>query len=482
MTANLRHVAAVAALLLFAACGKSPSIDRNSTGGGSSSEIIAYIDKRLAGEYYWLDEVRAKQKRFDRSLPFDKYLRQSLLSLTTNTDDGYVNSSGVRTPYSYIRKLAAGTRSESPVEGFGIKLCNTVLTTDNDKLIFTVEYVYEGSPAAEAGLRRSDMISGCDGQLVDRNNYAELYAALQSSSRESISITVMRSGQGQGSTVTLRRANYRENPVLCCKTIDSPSSGRRTGYLAYASFDPDFEQQLSDALDYLAAQQIDDMILDLRCNGGGSVSTSTMLASRLLGARYEGQVYAELRRNPLNTADPSPTICRIAKTERPLDIERLTVIASDATASASEMLIVGLRGLGIDVKLVGTRTRGKNCGMDVTRRTVGGVQYEYAPVTFLNFNAEGFNDYGSGLMPDVDVRSGLGDASQRYYPLATADWGNAEGDIALHAALQLADGIDPALTSLPRRTSLPAHTRTITLSCDESRMTLTPEERRSFDN
>ena len=243
-----------------------------------------------------------------------------------------------------------------------------------------------------------------------------------------------------------------------------------------------FEQQLSDALDYLAAQRIDDMILDLRCNGGGSVSTSTMLASRLLGARYEGQVYAELRRNPLNTADPSPTICRIAKTDRPLDIERLTVIASDATASASEMLVVGLRGLGIDVKLVGTRTRGKNCGMDVTRRTVGGVQYEYAPVTFLNFNAEGFNDYGGGLLPDVDVRSGLGDASQRYYPLATADWGDAEGDIALRAALQLADGIDPARTSLPRRTSYPAHTRTVTLSYDEPRMTLTPEERRSFDD
>ncbi len=482
MTATLRYVATAAAMLLSAACGKSPSIDRNSTQGGSSSEIIAYIDMRLAGEYYWLDEVRAKQKRFDRSLPFDKYLRQSLLSLTTNTDDGYINSSGTRTPYSYIRKIADGTRAEGSAAGFGIELCSTVLVTDNDKLLFTVEYVYEDSPAAEAGLRRADIISGCDGRPVDRNNYAELYAALQGSSRESMSITVLHTGSDRTSTVTLHRDTYRENPVLCCKTIDSPATGRRVGYLAYASFDSGFEQQLSDALDYLASRRIDDMILDLRCNGGGSVSTSTMLASRLIGARYEGQVYAELRRNPLNTADPSPTICRIAKTDRPLDIERLTVIASDATASASEMLVVGLRGLGIDVKLVGTRTRGKNCGMDVTRRTVGGVQYEYAPVTFLNFNAEDFNDYGGGLLPDVDVRSGLGDASQRYYPLATADWGDAEGDIALRAALQLADGIDPARTSLPRRTSYPAHTRTVTLSYDEPRMTLTPEERRSFDD
>ena len=281
MTATLRYVATAAALLLSAACGKSPSIDRNSTQGGSSSEIIAYIDMRLAGEYYWLDEVRAKQKRFDRSLPFDKYLRQSLLSLTTNTDDGYINSSGTRTPYSYIRKIADGTRAEGSAAGFGIELCSTVLVTDNDKLLFTVEYVYEDSPAAEAGLRRADIISGCDGRPVDRNNYAELYAALQGSSRESMSITVLHTGSDRTSTVTLHRDTYRENPVLCCKTIDSPATGRRVGYLAYASFDSGFEQQLSDALDYLAAQRLDDMILDLRCNGGGSVSTRDRKSTRL---------------------------------------------------------------------------------------------------------------------------------------------------------------------------------------------------------
>ena len=86
-------------VLLAVACTRPgyPDIDNPQQGGSANDrKIIDYIDQRLSQEYYWLDEVEEKQSRFNRNLKWENYLDASLAMLSTNSDDGYINSKGQR--------------------------------------------------------------------------------------------------------------------------------------------------------------------------------------------------------------------------------------------------------------------------------------------------------------------------------------------------------------------------------------------------
>ena len=114
-----------------------------------------------------------------------------------------------------------------------------------------------------------------------------------------------------------------------------------------------------------------------------------------------------------------------------LDLPELWVIASNSTASASEMVIKGLEGLDVPVHIVGKTTNGKNCGMDVMEKTFGSYIYTYAPITFINYNAKGNNDYADGIKPQVNFddyynESNIQSSYQTYqcyvFPMPMNEW------------------------------------------------------------
>jgi hypothetical protein len=179
----------------------------------------------------------------------------------------------------------------------------------------------------------------------------------------------------------------------------------------------------------------------------------------LLDASYNDQTYAILARNAANKK--ANTTCKITSSYNGqslprLGIKRLYVITTDNTASASEMVISGLRGLDVEVILIGTTTEGKNCGMDVTQITRKGVTYEYAPITFMNFNAKSYEqylagqpyfDYPDGIEADCDMeyyavnaKDDTVKALANYYPMPLEPWGEASMDVALIEALMQIQG------------------------------------------
>jgi C-terminal processing protease CtpA/Prc len=420
---------------------------------GASDPVVQWVDERLQQEYYWLDEYNAKHNTFDFTLSADKFLSQSLLSLTTNIDDGGYDSKGNRYVYSYIQKISgggtsSGTRATS-VSGYGLFLASTVwlLEENGSRYGFAVEHVYPGSSAEAAGIRRGDIIGQVKGNDITSSNLNDYWYDLQYGDMGTI--TVQRidgtNSSVEPSTVSLSVGYYQENPVAYSGLITLPEavadSGKKIGYLSYLSFDADYDTELIDALRKLGEEGITDLILDLRVNGGGSVNSSILLASSILGSSYEGKIYATLDRHEKNKYDDS--VCKLVThngtTALPsLNMPALWVIASNGTASASEMVIVGLDGLDVPVTVVGARTEGKNCGMDVIEKTFGSTTYSYAPITFLNLNAKGFNDYGEGIEPDIDINSYMSKSSReeiqyfaRTFPMPTGDWGVTKKDLAL---------------------------------------------------
>ena len=99
------------------------------------------------------------------------------------------------------------------------------------------------------------------------------------------------------------------------------------------------------------------------------------------------------------------------------------------------------------VTIVGTRTEGKNCGMDVMKRTIGGYEYTFAPITFLIYNAKGDNDYSDGIEADADMERFAEEAPNNsvrqmayLYPMPMTQWGDFAGDIALLETVMRIDG------------------------------------------
>ena len=427
------------ALLLAVACTQPyyPSIDNPNYGGGTAKDqnIIAYIDQRLEGEYYWLDEVAEKRNMFPRNMTWNNYLDASLQMLNTNGDDGYINNKGQRVFYSYIRDITATTRAS--VNGFGIGLHYTIATLDVDKGYygFIVEKVYPDSPAEKAGVERGDVITMISSSYITTNNYYQYFMSIENNSVAQLKLNLKRQTDGKTYDVTLSKGAYEKTPVLHYEVIDVED--KKIGYLVYTSFDQEYNEDMLDAITALKDGGAEEFILDLRCNGGGSVSSAIKLCSALVPERFDGGVLCSVERNKKNTKMEQKSEFYLDGAGDIFSLERLTVICSDYSASASELVVMGLRGLDFPVMLIGSRTEGKNCGMDVTRKTIEGTTVEFAPITFMCLNAKGFGDWGEGIMPDVDLtkennKMGVSDKS---YPLPRANWGDYNHDIALAVAL-----------------------------------------------
>lgn len=427
---------------------------------GATDEVVKWVDQRLQDEYYWLDEYKEKLNTFDYTLAYDKFLSTSLLSMTTNMEDGYVVE-GTRYLYSYITQESATRADDDRMENsFGILIAGRYFGGSNNTAILVVEHVYPGSPAANAGLKRGDTITKVDNATIPSptSNLQQYYTLRSKLESGTGSITIegdTYDKQTQKDIVyrkSLTAADYLPSPVAHYTVLEFDEAvakvinpdGKKIGYLSYLGFESEYDAELIEAMEYLAAKGITDLILDLRVNGGGSVNTSTMLGSMLLSEEYVGKTYATLKRNPKNKLFPAEYLnedCLITKNglgdefenkDLPnLDLPELWVIASNSTASASEMVIKGLEGLDVPVHIVGKTTNGKNCGMDVMEKSFGSYIYTYAPITFMNFNAKGDNDYADGIKPQVNFddyynESNIQSSYQTYqcyvFPMPMNEW------------------------------------------------------------
>lgn len=470
--------------------------------GGAEDPVVTWVDKRLTNEYYWLDEYKEKRPTFDFSLTYDRFLSSSLLSLTTNEMDGGRNSDGTRYIYSYIVRTgpagsSSGTRVPAQTTGLGLYLTNTVWQLGAQLYGFAVEHVYPGSPADKAGIQRGDIIAQVNSMDITQSNMEDLWMNLNYGGYSQVKLRKINwwagSSDEENATVDvdLTAGGYFASPVAYHGVLEMPEAiadkPNKIGYLSYMGFEAAYDDDLAAAMADLKAAGVTDLILDLRSNGGGSVNSSIKLASMILDASYAGKTYAKLKRNPLNPYGDDE--CLLTEQATNLGIKHLYIIATGSTASASEMVIAGLRGLDVPVTIIGSRTEGKNCGMDVMTATIDRYDYEFAPITFLNFNAKDFNDYADGFEADVDVVEYFADdANQSHvnnskmFPMPLAPWGMATYDIALYEAMMRITGgtlktetAEPTAPAAVTRGFMPA---TVEIARPEiPGMTLTEQER-----
>ncbi|WP_026978237.1 S41 family peptidase [Flavobacterium tegetincola] len=276
-----------------------------------------------------------------------------------------------------------------------------------------VNYIIPNSEAAAKNITRGTVFSGINGQSLTLNNYQSLLSGA------SYSLNLADYNDGaitpNGQSVSLIKTELTENPIFLTKVIES--NGKKTGYLMYNAFTANYDLQLNQAFATLKTAGVTDLVLDLRYNGGGSVLTATRLASMITG-QFSGQLFAKQQWNPKVQAyfeenNPAQLVNNFTGTVgnaaiNSLNLNRVFVLTTGGTASASELVINGLKPY-IEVIQIGTTTVGKNVGSitlydsptfnksDVNSRH----KYAMQPIVIKTINKDGFGDYQDGLLPTV---------------------------------------------------------------------------------
>jgi hypothetical protein len=213
---------------------------------------------------------------------------------------------------------------------------------------------------------------------------------------------VRRGGQIQP-TLTLTAAVYGIVPVSGTSVLTTPQ-GRRMGYVFVRNMisqahSSTTHESFESAFATFRAQGVTELALDLRYNGGGLVETGRLLASYIAGSVGSGQRYALLRWNDQLAASKNQSF-NFSTPTNALGLRKVYVLAGERTCSASEQVINGLRGVGIDVVVVGDTTCGKPVGFLPVANNCGTT---YSVVNFDSVNAQNSGDYYNGLAANCPV-------------------------------------------------------------------------------
>ncbi|WP_437689800.1 S41 family peptidase [Sorangium sp. So ce176] len=253
--------------------------------------------------------------------------------------------------------------------------------------------VHPASPAGAAGLRRGDRVLAVNDIDVEEIARDDRWAEVTGPDEEGheISLTVERPGE-EVATVAVRKAWYAVTTVLNPRVLQVGSS--TVGYLMLTTFIEPSAGELDRAFAAFREGQVNELVLDLRYNGGGRLDVERHLASLIHQPATAGALLDITAHNDRHGDwDKRASFEELDAPALPLS--RLVVITSGGTASASETLINSLRPY-IDVKLVGSTTHGKPVGMhgwDYCDKLIN-------PISFRVLNAREEGDYYDGFTPD----------------------------------------------------------------------------------
>ncbi len=385
--------------LSIISCKKDPKV----TPVKSNFYVQNWILANMEYYYYWNDKIPANADTTMDPEPF-------FYSLLYNVPGGD-RFSWIEPDYTTLIGQLNGVNKEA---GYDFKLYLAAAGSSN--VIGQITYIKKGSPAEAAGLKRGDIFPEINSTKLTTTNYQTLLKATGSSYTLRIQRFTATNTQTPeyDHVFTLNPVELAENPVLMDTIYNI--SGKNVGYMVYNFFSPgtgtsnSYDQEVDNVFAKFKSAGVNEVVLDLRFNGGGAISSAINLASLLVPAydpnkifvnyQYNTQFQSDIVNNPKYGSAYLHQKFTSKVSNIGTNLTRLFVLTSNGTASASELIINGLRPY-LPVITVGDTTYGKNVGSititdDQNTTNTWGMQ----PIVLKLTNSVGFSEYSNGFGPD----------------------------------------------------------------------------------
>lgn len=413
-------------LVFFAACKKtvdttnSNNISSNTGSTTSDSAANVFIHTAMKDYYLWADQMPSLASTAIKLKPID-YFYTLLYGYDTIDRFSWMDTSATN-----LTNQLNGINTV-----LGIKYSAFYADNTQNNVVFALSYVLKGSAAEAAGLKRGDFIYKVDGKQITVSNYQSI---LQNQTL-SIELANYVNGvfTGMGKTISITKTTLQTNPILKDTVVEW--GGRKVGYLTYLQFLTSFDDSLRAVFNRFKNYKltgIDELVLDLRFNGGGYVTSSDLLTSLIVkdlpskvGTVMNKKVYNNSYTAALKKeANSDQYFFTNFKSESANlgKLNRVFILTSPGTASASELVINNLKPF-MEVILIGEHTYGKNVGSftitDSKQRWSFGLQ----PITFKTVNSKDESNYGTvnGFTPDYTLKDNVipfkpfGDPTETYF-------------------------------------------------------------------
>lgn len=407
----------------------------------ADEKVKDFVWKGLNQWYLWQGEVPdLADNRFGKSplnanADNDAYVRflssfqspETLFNHLNHPDDRF---SIIVEDYRKLEQYFQGITLTTGIE-YGFALYN-----GGANVVGYVKYVLPNSEAHEKGVKRGDIFTTIDGQLLTRENLRNLLYSNASSLRFGFAtIDVASNSFNFQKEIVITQKELQENPIHLHKIHEV--GGKKVGYLLYNSFVSGYDETLNEVFARFKAENITDLVLDLRYNGGGSVQSAIYLASMITGS-HTGEIFVKQRSNAKLASyfkdyrgDFVDNIVKKGATIplNKLHLKKLFVLTSSNTASASELIINGLKPF-IEVVQIGGKTTGKNTASVTIYDSPAMLNKEninpshtwaMQPIILISENANGFGAYQDGLQPNfpltekIEELGDLGEESDPFF-------------------------------------------------------------------
>ena len=409
--------------LLFTSCFED--IDDN---GALASEINDFVWKGMNAAYLYKQEIPdLDNDRFNDSEEYASYLNdytspENLFESLIYERDNIDKFSLIVDNYIELEQYLSGVSLSN-----GLNYGLVYLPNSNNEIFGYVRYVNNGSAADLANINRGDIFRSIDNIPLSIDNYSDLlsqeiytvnFANYFNNDTEDISDDII---ELNGINIELQKVPLIKNPVHHYSTLDY--SGGKIGYLMYNQFVSNYDDYLKTIFSEFKSNSVDELILDLRYNPGGSINSAIVLASLITG-QFENEIFnTEQWNNDIQNYwinnNPEYLINRFTTFQSSLSLSRVYILTTRSSASASELIINCLKPY-INVIQIGTTTYGKyqasvtlydseNFSNQNVNRS---HNYALQPLVLKTLNVNGVTDYYNGINPDYEYEERAFDMGQ----------------------------------------------------------------------
>jgi len=288
-----------------------------------------------------------------------------------------------------------------------------------------IAQIYNKSPMYAFGVRRGWIIKKLNGTDLasifiagDGTAYRDLIGPSQAGITNKF---LFETPEGKDSTITTTKSTFTLNTVLHYDTLILKSGV--TGHLVFEQFVQPSNAELETAFTFFKQHNINNIIVDLRYNGGGDITVLQNLAAYIAGSSRFGKPFLNFKHNEQQSENNKTY--NFSTVTSPVSVTKMVAITTRSTGSASEDLINGLKPF-IEVKTIGDTTNGKPVGMYGFKHNVA---YMFWPISFELKNTLGEGDFYDGFTPEKYVPDDI-----------THDWGDRNEACLKEAIYYLENG------------------------------------------